>query len=210
MPTTLPFLKHSKGTRQGQRIRQLREMTCLSRRAYSRKYGIPLGTLQNWEEGRYGLLNEKAMVRLLDCFAKENIECSRQWLESGQGPRPKALFSTSSMALSAEDSFALELRYFHELHPQAVDWRVEDHAMHPALEKGDRVAGIRLFGEDMDQAIGKICITQEVGGLMQVRRVGKGRSASTFDLVTYNAAFKPQKAISLIMVAPVIWIRRIF
>ncbi len=76
-------------TNQGQRIRDLRKKTRLSRRAFAEKYGIPAGTLQNWENERYsGGLTQKAINELIAAFKAEGLDCSVEWLLYGKGHRP--------------------------------------------------------------------------------------------------------------------------
>lgn len=88
---------------QGQRIREIRNTTCLSRRAFSRKYKIPLGTLQNWEDGKYkdGISNDVAS-QLIAAFLEEGISCTKEFLLNGTGVKPyKTLLRDSHDSLRA-------------------------------------------------------------------------------------------------------------
>ncbi|HYF97463.1 MAG TPA: ankyrin repeat domain-containing protein, partial [Coxiellaceae bacterium] len=67
----------------GKRIVKLRKQTHLSRRAFGEKHGIPRGSLQNWEDGRYQSLTKSAIEVLLRAFAAENIPCTAEYLLYG-------------------------------------------------------------------------------------------------------------------------------
>lgn len=85
---------------QGKRLKYLREITRLSRRAFALKHGISPGTLQNWEEGRYECgLTEKTVAKLIHIFQFENIVCSTNWLLYGEGSSPKHQFDTAKPLL---------------------------------------------------------------------------------------------------------------
>lgn len=74
---------------QGKRLITLREVTHLTRRAFARKHNIPLGSLQNWESGRYKGLSKQAIRQLIHAFSQEGIDCSAEWLLYGIGDMPK-------------------------------------------------------------------------------------------------------------------------
>lgn len=74
--------------KQGQRIISLRKETLLSRKAFSQKYDIPLGSLQNWESGRYQSLTKHAVDVLINAFAREGINCTADWLLYGKATIP--------------------------------------------------------------------------------------------------------------------------
>ena len=79
---------------QGKRLKYLREITRLSRRAFAFKHGFPPGTLQNWEEGRYERgINQKAALTLIVAFQAESIDCQVDWLLYGEGLPPKHQFA---------------------------------------------------------------------------------------------------------------------
>lgn len=78
---------------QGTRLKYLREVTRLSRRAFSLKHGVSPGTLQNWEDGRYERgITQKAAIKLLTMFQAEGIEVTLDWLLYGKGCSPKHRF----------------------------------------------------------------------------------------------------------------------
>ena len=90
-PIDTPF----RAKEQGERIKYLRGVTRLSRRAFALKHGIPPGTLQNCEDGRYQNLTEKTAKKLVAAFQTEGIECDLRWLLSGEGSPPANRFGFS-------------------------------------------------------------------------------------------------------------------
>ena len=83
---------------QGQRLKELRKLTLLSRRAFAKKYNFNASSYQAWEDGKYkkGLSLQHA-VSLIDAFNQENIVCTIDWLLRGHGDAPKRLFYKSSL-----------------------------------------------------------------------------------------------------------------
>ncbi len=78
---------------QGNRVKYLRKITHLSRRAFALKHGISPGTLQNCEDGRYlGGLTDKMAQTLILAFRTEGIECELNWLLYGEGQEPQHRF----------------------------------------------------------------------------------------------------------------------
>lgn len=74
---------------QGTRIKQLRELTLLSRRAFAKKHKISFGTLQSWEDGRSKEgLSENSAIILAIAFTKEGYLCSKEWILYGTGEAP--------------------------------------------------------------------------------------------------------------------------
>lgn len=56
-----------------------------------------MGTLQNWEDGRYERgISQKAAVKLLGVLQAEGIEITLDWLLHGEGPLPKHKFWAAS------------------------------------------------------------------------------------------------------------------
>ena len=71
------------------RLKSLREMTGLSRNDFHKRYGIPRGTLQNWESARFGGLTLKGARNIVIAFNAEGIKCDMDWLLHGTGPSPR-------------------------------------------------------------------------------------------------------------------------
>lgn len=94
---------------QGIRLKYVREITGLSRRAFGLKYGTSPGTLQNVEDGRYKRgITEKFGMKLINMFRTEGIEVNLDWLLYGEGPEPKHHFwhikETTSLSRTQENA----------------------------------------------------------------------------------------------------------
>ncbi len=98
------------GKEQGERVRQLRQITHLSRRAFALKYDLSPGTLQNCEDGRYHSLTKKTAIKLINAFQVEGINCQLDWLLYGEGTEPSHYFKTltSNPSQNATDAELLQ------------------------------------------------------------------------------------------------------
>ena len=166
------------------RLKSLRRLTGKSRREFAEKYGIPPGTLQNWEDARYGGLTEKGAKRVIKAFNAEGIFCTLEWLMHGIGANPQisdrlylsdsigggitgyaapTTTVTSPQQVSTpipQQSFSTivqELLLFRQLNPNTIDTVVVDDGMEPRFIVNEQVAGIQRFG-DLSSLIGLDCI----------------------------------------------------
>ena len=86
--------KEEAAKKRASRLKSLREMTGLSRNDFHKRYGIPRGTLQNWESARFGGLTMKGAKNIIRAFTAEGINCDIDWLLYGTGSSPKFTEST--------------------------------------------------------------------------------------------------------------------
>ncbi len=201
------------------RIREIRKVFGLSRPKFAaRLVGIKPGTLQNWEEARHGGLSERGAKALVEALKQHGFSCTPEWLMFGAGPSPLSHNSQPRAALSAhlenlteERIIAEELKVFYQLNANAADAIITDESMLPEYKAGDHVAGRRLFGDDIKNAINKVCIvqTQHATGSV-VRVLTHGSQTDLFTLTALNAHYKNEiiKDVPVFSVAPVVWIRR--
>ncbi len=215
----------------GSRARYIRDKILgLSRNKFSKRHKdleLTVSTLQNWEDARYGGLTEKGARKLIEAYAREGIQCSLQWLLFGIGDAPPevrdfnlivenkatAQFPQSNASLVAdEESIVKELRYFRELHIEAIDAIVNDDGLSPYFEPGDCVAGIRLTGQAINKAIGLNCIIQTHLGQILIRKLEAGTQPNLYTLTcTNHEAQVPEPQlfdVKLFSVAPIIWLRK--
>jgi len=214
----------------GRRLRSLRKMTDLSRKEIAEKYQLSAGTLQGWEDGRYGGLTEKGAKKVLKALRNEGIQCSLDWLMFGIGLGPqiseilyldKAIDGTSSESdMFGEEFFEQEqdttireeLLLFRHNNKETIDIVVDDDAMSPFYNVGDYIAGRRRFGDEIQQFIGNDCIVQTKMGDTFVRRVRQGSKSGLFTLISLNTDTIVENPtiynVELMSAAPVVWIRR--
>ena len=210
------------------RLKSLREMTGLSRNDFHKRYGIPRGTLQNWESARFGGLTMKGAKNIIKAFNAEGINCEIDWLLHGTGKSPK--FSEHSQGIrnselkkhnevnehifEAETNIITkEILLFRQNHANSIDIVVADDGMQPLWNPGDYIAGVKRFQNEIKDTVGKYCIvqTQEHGNLF--RKVMAGEDDNLYNLSVINYKTKIKKPVlynvNVISSAPVIWTRKI-
>ncbi|MDF2867123.1 MAG: hypothetical protein K0S11_593 [Gammaproteobacteria bacterium] len=211
----------------GNRVRILRTSLRLSRRAFSEKYGIRRGTLQNWEDGRYGGLTEKGAMQLLEIMRSEGLYYSIEWLLHGVGedtqiakvydaviPRPVKVQDLPLERLVYQESafineeLALYCRHYH---PDVIDLCLPDDKMAPYYCQGDVVAGRKRYKQDIAKLIGQICIVQLSDGRVLLRELQASLPANYYQIGYFKieqADASKIQAVELICAAPISWHRR--
>ena len=76
----LLFIIMSNDTKE--RIKKMRALCGLTRKDMEERFNIPTNTLQCWESGRVSLTN-KGAIRLASAFTEYGVDCSSDWLLSG-------------------------------------------------------------------------------------------------------------------------------
>ncbi len=226
----LSDVKSSREAR-AKRLKSLRKMTHLSRNMFSTRYGIPSGTLQNWESARFGGLTEKGAKNILSAIRHEGVYCNFEWLMYGIGPSPQItdrLFESGSageQTLTDEQRenqeadmdnqlaiIAQELLLFRKLNPNAIDFVVRDDGMEPFFILGEYVAGCRRYQKNINTAIGQNCIVQTAAGDTLLRHLRQGSAPELYTLLCMNPTAQVEYPtlydVKLVYVAPVIWTRR--
>lgn len=222
--THLPeLMDHASVHARAQRLKTLRQAIRLSRRKMGEKYQIPPGTLQNWEDGRYGGLSEKGARKMVEAFQAEGLICRIEWLLYGIGQDPVA--STTQLSgksfaphvLNYQDeqsNIRKELQLFHQLNPNSIDCIITDATMMPFYQLGDLVAGCRRFGDDFLQFIGQPCIIQTATGQTLVRILESvNNPQGCYQLRATGpeaslASAAPFERSQLLSIAPITWWRR--
>lgn len=208
----------SSAEERAKRVRHIRDALRLSRQKFADKYQIPPGSLQNWEDARFGGLSEKGAKRLINALQTEGLDCRLEWLLYGIGNDPVAAPPATpgsiirSKTYFESDVIAQELSTFHQLNPNAVDLLVTDDAMLPAFLPGDYIAGRRYFGPEIHQAIGHPCIVHLDSNTVLFRQVEAGNAPDLYTLRCTNAQTSAENPIvtdtQLFSAAPILWIRR--
>lgn len=204
----------------GIRVKAIRRAINLSRKTLGQRYDIPPGTIQNWEDGRFGGLTEKGAKKLLYAFEQEGVPGTLEWLMFGTGENPLERKQPLINSVNGKieyfdcegDIIARELAYFHQLNRNAVDIIMPDDSMKPHFYAGDHLAGKRYFGKDIQQLIGHICIIQTLSGQIMVRELQQGSTTDSYNLSCCQPvpdnSIHHQTDIKLFSAAPIVWIRR--
>jgi HTH-type transcriptional regulator, cell division transcriptional repressor len=212
----------------GKRLKSLRMMADLSRKCVEEKYRISAGTLQSWEDGRYGGLTEKGAKRFLHVLQQEGIQCTSDWLLHGIGIGPQATDSlyldrqqpvleveqmrANSADLAGEDqAIVTELLAFRRSNSNAIDIIVRDDGMGPSYQVGDYVGGKRRYNHDISNLVGRNCIIETTLGEIYLRHLRRGTGEHRYTLMCinpYTTVHEPTLYdVQLLSAAPVIWHR---
>lgn len=200
----------------GERAKLLRTKLRLSRPDCVRKFNIPIGSLQTWEEAWQGGLTKKGAKRLIEAYAQEGLICSLEWLYDGIGPSPIFSHKEVIVVLDEEEKprtnedIQQELILFHKHNENAVDTIISDDALAPHFLKGDLVAGVRFFDKDLEKAIGSLCIVETVSGDKLIGYLEIGNISHNYSLFNSKNAEKKliKENLKLFWAAPIIWTRR--
>jgi HTH-type transcriptional regulator, cell division transcriptional repressor len=209
----------------GERIKILRKQTHLSRRSLGKKHGIASGTLQYWEDGNFGGLSEDGAQKLVNAFMKEGIWVTPEWLLHGTGKEPtvdpyRVAGNNSSLAeeilireaQQGYNTVTQELKFFLRLHPLAMYGIVDDPAMEPRFVKGEYVAGIQKFEEELSPLIAKDCIVKLKNNETYIRRLVQGHQPGELKLSSINPNVAEDSILiknsDVLSAAAIIWARR--
>lgn len=195
------------------RIRYLRDNVLkLSRAAFCQKHNISPYTLQNWEDLRYGGLTDKSVKMLVTAFQAEGIDCDSDWLLYGEGKDPVLRSWLSPLQQSDTALITEELKVFHQLHRHAVDTIIGDDGLGPCFMPGYRVAGKKLFNQNINKALELPSIVQTQDGLILTRLIKASAIPEHYTLACSNSQTSVSepilKNVKLLYAAPIIWSRR--
>jgi hypothetical protein len=206
----------------GHRLKRVRMMMELSRKAFERKYGISSGTLRGWEDAMTTGLTEKNVHRLVPVFKEAGVQCSIGWLLHGAGSapvvpktkHPEVADLSDSPLLNADAAIAAEIELFCKHHPQqAIYMQVSDDGMEPYYHEGEYVAGTRVFGDAIDSIVGQHCIVETQMGEILLRLVRAGSKKDCYTLQCLNLSTRQPSPtlfdVALMSAAPVMWHRRV-
>jgi transcriptional regulator with XRE-family HTH domain len=207
----------------GKRLKSLRMMAGLSRKALEDKYDVSASTMQSWEDAKAGGLTEKGAKRGIEVFRQEGIRCTVDWLLYGIGLPPQLsdkLFQQQIKLQAFEDRVEIteeraivnELLAFRQHNPDAVEFIVPDDGMAPLYRKGDYVAGKRRYNEAIGNVLGMDCIVETKENEVLLRRLKLGSQPNVYTLICLNPdANVTEYALhdrEILCAAPVIWLRR--
>lgn len=208
----------------GRRLKSLRKMADLSRKAMTLKHEISASTVQAWEEGKSGGLTTKGAQRVIAALKNEGVFCTLEWLLHGEGQSPyvteKAFLGArentsefpNPVTLSDADIIAKELNVFRTLNHDVLDMLVYDDGMYPHYQPGDTVAGKRFHGVNMAELIGRDCIIEIKTGEVLCRRLRAGKKPNLYSLqCTYleTIASEPLRYdVEILSAAAIIWHRK--
>jgi transcriptional regulator with XRE-family HTH domain len=182
----------------GRRLKQLRNLANLNRKQLCEHSGINIHSLKGWEIGRYGGLPLDGAEKVIKRVAQEGVSCPLEWLlyEIGTGPqvvvdfyKTKEEMAAAESELKIEDETQLickELMLFRKLFRHTIELRIGDDGMNPLYNVGDYVAGQKIHGDRIKNALGHDCIIQTHEGKIFFRKLREGTEADRYTLMCTN------------------------
>ena len=204
------------------RLRRLRNLANLSRKALCEEAGININTYIGYEVGRYGGLTQKGAEKILIYLETKGVYSTQAWLMDGLGKSPQVMtdHKLSSEAdrtfldLSEEQKINEELTLFNKHYECSVYHQLEDNGMAPFYENGGYVAGIPFSGEAINNLIGLNCILQTKNKEIFVRNLREGREKNTYTITSINPTTLIKNPVlfdvELLFAAEIIWYRKPF
>ncbi|HCU04982.1 MAG: hypothetical protein A2X77_03940 [Gammaproteobacteria bacterium GWE2_42_36] len=222
-----PIKNTASAKEKGSRLRRLRRAANLERRDLANKYDINYETLKGWENGKHGGLTKKRAEFFTEVFKNDGVECAVEWLMYGIGDGPRLVYKNKTtteadldpiiklphLNLSEQTQIEQELSFFCEKNKPAFYAIVTDHLMEPSFQKGDIVAGIKLFDVDMKKAIRCCCLFQTADGEIKLRYLKEITKKEDYVFIGLNIQLNSDSAkiivpqTDLVTIAPVLWHR---
>jgi transcriptional regulator with XRE-family HTH domain len=197
----------------GNRIRYLRTLIGIDRREMEARYQIKVTSLDKWENGKTNIL-PKNIARLISIALDHSIECTSEWLISGEGPPPKTI--TSSILTSQQSGIGntptdmmRDLNYLKNTYPNLITMTIIDEAMAPFYLPGDYVAGNVINLEKLKEYLNIACIVHTADGKERLRNIGYSNGSWFLygNYLKHKGTPFLEANIELTKVAPVFWHR---
>lgn len=200
------------------RVKRLRNLANLSRKEMCDDDEMNVNTLKGWEIARYGGLPLDGAHKIIKRVAREGVLCTVEWLLYEAGPAPSVnvgqtteSYTQDTKKQPEEVSIQEELALFQKHYPNMLHYRISDDGMTPFYEEGDIVAGIKKVNHQIDDLLGSNCIVQLANGQLLCRKLRKGKSKNTYNLVCLNSETSVEAPIisevELLSAARVVWHR---
>lgn len=169
----------------GERLHILRIMSGNSFQSLAKLTDYAEDSLRKMENAHFkGGLSEKAARTITKVLEKQGVICQMNWLLYGQGIPPLLLSPDKTLAKQQLEFLRLvdgdldndtfikgEIERFSTFLPNNIVTRVQDDGMEPIYFAGDIVGGIKLYDDQIQRAIGKICITEASSKQILVRKL---------------------------------------
>ena len=230
------FATYTTAQLKGRRLRMARALTGYSRHDLCEKIGIATSTMDTWECGRVEL-TEKSAMRVCTALLNASLNCSVEWLLTGNGDPPRlmdeieksVLLPNRNLMISddtspkrvknfnpkipfcSDEAMGKELGFFLGIHKDAIFHIVDHEAFNFRYKIGDCVAGLH---ENLKNLVGKIIIAVLKNGktiLCRLVACDEDSNSENFDqgqdCVIFLNANNTQKKVQLIAGAEIIWHR---
>ncbi len=182
-----------------ERLKRLRNLTNLNRKEICEFCNLNLNTYKGWELGRYGGLPADGAEKIVSQIIRLGVICTTDWLLYGKNPSP-SLASYNADLSSDKDNIKVtslslieeEFAVFQSGLKDAVLERVDDDSALPNFKKGDYLAGVKMYGQEIDLVVDQLCLVQTIDGKKLIRYLKKGSSEDLYSLISINPLSKSQ------------------
>lgn len=187
-----------------ERLKRLRNLTNLTRKEICDFSNINLNTYKGWELGRYGGLPADGAEKIVNQALKSGVICTTDWLLYGKEPPPSLLPPKNAQESESEERpltplnlIEKEFSIFQSACQSAVLEKIVDDSVAPNFKKGDYVAGVKKFNQEMDLAIDELSIVETRDGKKLIRYVKKGSLKGHYTLISVNPLSKAEDLVIL-------------
>lgn len=201
----------------GKRIRFIRRMIGITRQTLSAKYDIEYVTISLWETGKT-TITDKIIHQCVQIFLKEGIDCTVDWIRTGNGENPILINSEKSIiehlkqkeTFNQEFQFFLDVESYKENNPASLLHQIKNKAMSPFLSVGDVVGGRKITEEEFHKAHSRKCILSIEDGKFMVRNlfIRKNKFILTADNTTADVVNPLIIQEKPIIIAPINFFRK--
>ncbi len=194
------------------RIRYLRNLTGLKREEVEVRHYISVSSLEKWENGRANI-SAKNISRLINMALDYAIECTPEWLISGEGHPPKTITTSSlneyqNSVGNTVEMILRDLNYFKITYPQGLTLMVSDDSMADYYTNGDFVGGLPIDLNKLKEYLHHACIVRTADGKIRLRRIGYDGAWFLYGTNTrHKGSPYLEKDVKITEVAPVFWHR---
>jgi len=176
----------------GDRLRCIRNMANLKREEMCASDDLNINTYKGWEIARYGGLPMDGAERVIRRVAREGVICSLEWLLHGKDHGPYSIPKDAHLIKNKnkdEDyqDIIKEIMVFQSCHTNTTYIEIQDDGMLPIYEKGDFVAGVKKYGDDINSLLQENCIIQTVEGNHFARLLRASKTKNKYTLVCIHS-----------------------
>ncbi|MBA2649726.1 MAG: hypothetical protein H0U75_09085 [Legionella sp.] len=169
-----------------ERLKRLRNLANLSRKELCETSDMNINTYKGWELARFGGLPIDGAEKIIRTITKAGVICSLEWLLYGTTPSPSLIEESENSNITELTPVEREFGVFQNTYKQAILEKVPDDCLLPNIKKGDFVAGVKKYGNDIDLILDQLCIIQTLDGKKLIRYLKRGESQGHYSLLCAN------------------------
>jgi transcriptional regulator with XRE-family HTH domain len=163
-----------------------KEMLGITGKKLSELSNVNLSTIKQWENGNVAFTTKTTIFKIAKCFNDAGVYVSEDWILTGKGATPKKYSDIDKIDFNFEEEELFRSRIKSLGLKCAIISIVEEKAMYPIVELGDRVGG-PISTHNFDIHAGKFCIIGYNNGFEIFRQLQpKPDSPCGFELVALN------------------------